>query len=181
MPKKRRARTSTHNRRASSRATRRIKLHQLASMCTVQAIEPKVDARLAKLPTHIGGTYANIDPNNPDGLTPLQREALREAHAKQHLRAGGEIDATTMQMQEHWGWVVRRWHPDEPDERTLINSQLVEIDKRAQSGKRNFERKQSREAHTVDQHLKIKALKTLRLERSEAVLRAVGEENYGTC
>jgi hypothetical protein len=147
-----------------ARSTRRVKLHELSKLITPKSLEPQFlrEARVREdLPVHYGGSISNIDPRYPEGSR-LRHEAMQEAHKHLNCRAAHGLDSfTTVQMLEPNGWIVRNWHGPN-DDHIEPDSRIADIDKTAQSSKRNHERRQMFEQSNLDVILKNKALRERR-------------------
>ena len=68
----------------------------------------------------------------PDGLTPMQRDLVREATALQRCKAQGEVQSSHMMVQEHFGWTVHTFNPAMPNRQTL-DGRTTLVDERVTS------------------------------------------------
>ena len=167
------AKKRNKNRRIRRRTS--VKLHELTRLITPQSLQPQFirNAKVRRdLPVHIGGTISNIDPRNPDGLSPLQREAVREAHSFLHCRAAVGVGiSTTATIQTHFGWVVRNRHGDEDTHREP-ESLTVKLDTLAQSQERVRQRREGQDQGDLAMLLKNKALRQQREQYQRAIFEA---------
>lgn len=142
-----------------NRRNRKVRTSAKLALQSVSIMQPPIAPTEAQV--HICHS-----PIPTDGLTPMQRDLIREAARLQTCKAGTPIETTSITEQHSWGWTVYTWSGENIEAEREIVGLIGKTDERVCSNAYSRKLASNKRAVMSMAEAKLAKLKAMRSRRA---------------